>query len=72
MGNPFDELIDKEQVTMTKGQLKELIRDAIQEAVEKDRKARGRTPEITKEQILNVKDNETRQRLISRNRHLFT
>lgn len=72
----LEKIADQKEITLTKGQLKELMREAAQtaahEAVEKYKREQGKTPELTKEQILNTRDGEVRRRLISQNRHLFS
>ena len=68
----LEQMADQEEITLTRGQLKELLKDVAQDAVEKYKKEQGKTPALTKEQILNTRDGEVRRRLISQNRHLFS
>lgn len=64
----LEEMADLEPVTMTQGQLKELMNAAAEEAVEQ---YKNQKPALTKADIMKVKDTKERQRLIKENPQLF-
>lgn len=64
----LEEMADLEPVTMTQGQLKELMNAAAEEAVEQ---YKNQKPTLTKADIMKVKDTKERQKLIRENPQLF-
>lgn len=71
----FEEISDRETVTLTKGQIKKLMKDAALEAVtlEKQKQTQEQEQEttMTKDQIMKVQNRTERQKLIKAHPELF-
>lgn len=64
----LDKIADQETITMTKGQLKELVKEAVKDAVEA---IANKKPELTKAEIMQEPNRAKRLKLIEENMHLF-
>lgn len=71
----FEKISDREEITLTKGQVKELMKDAALEAVAMEKQKQKQEQEqqtgLTREQIMQTKDGSTRRKLIRENMNLF-
>lgn len=65
-------MADNETVTLTKGQIKALMKDAAKEAVMVAQQKQEQQEELTREQIMQTKDGATRRKLIRENLNLFS
>ena len=66
-------MANNETVTLTKGQIKELMRDAAREAVEMEmqKQTQKQQTTMTKDQIMKVQNRTERQKLIKAHPELF-
>lgn len=66
-------MANNETVTLTKGQIKELMRDAAREAVEMEmqKQTQKQQTTMTKDQIMKVQNRTERQNLIKAHPELF-
>lgn len=66
-------MADNETVTLTKGQIKKLMKDAALEAVtlEKQKQTQEQGTTMTKDQIMKVQNRTERQKLIKAHPELF-
>lgn len=67
---------DQEAVTMTRGQLKDLLQGVMQETTAEVKAAiretlKDRDAKVTKEQIMSIKDRTERQQMIKKHPELF-
>lgn len=67
----FEDLANKETVTLTKGEIKSLMKEAAAEAVKVEREQQKQENTTTKEQIMQIKDRTERQAMIQKHKDLF-
>ena len=69
----FERISDQEKVTLTKGEIKKLMKDAAFEAVAQEKQIQSQKQQttMTKDQIMKVQNRTERQNLIKAHPELF-
>ena len=69
----FERISDQEKVTLTKGEIKKLMKDAVFEAVAQEKQIQSQKQQttMTKDQIMKVQNRTERQNLIKAHPELF-